>query len=68
MKKTEAISNFLNWNSPFSDYWSMQLAWEIYKDNLNREGTITMKQFNNWDNPCTPETFKRFNKRFKGEF
>ena len=23
---------------------------------------------NKWDNPCTPETFKRFNQKFTGNF
>lgn len=30
------------------------------------KGTITSRQFHIWGNPCTPETFKRFNKKFKG--
>jgi hypothetical protein len=48
----------------WSDYWSMQQDWEFYKDNLCREGTITSRQAHDvWLNPCTPETFDRWQKR-----
>lgn len=65
----EAVKCFVNYNDPFSDYWSMQLKWEMYVDTLCRSGAITIKQSNKWGNPCTPETFKRFNNKFyKGDF
>lgn len=65
----QAVKHFVDYNEPFSDYWSMQQEWGFYVDTLCREGTITIKQSNKWTNPCTPETFKRFNKKlYKGDF
>ena len=66
MNKPQAIAYFCEVNKPFNDYWAMQLAWSCFVDGLERDGYISMKQQANWDNPCTPETFKRFNKKFKG--
>lgn len=67
MTKKQAIDSFLE-NKPFGDYWEMQLAWACYIDGLNRDGEITDRQRNTWDNPCTPKTFKRFNRKFKGGY
>ena len=39
----------------------MQQAWEAFKDGLTRDGEITQRQSDNWGNPCTPETFERWN-------
>ncbi len=64
MTKAEAVKYFLESNKPFHDYWSMQLAWSQFVDDLEMSDAISMKQQANWDNPCTPETFKRFNKKF----
>ena len=66
MTKPQAVKLFTDYNKPFHDYWTMQLAWSCFVDGLERDGHISMKQQANWDNPCTPETFKRFNKKFKG--
>lgn len=33
------------------DYYAVQLDWECYKDSLCRDGTITMHQYETWDNP-----------------
>lgn len=61
-----AVKLFVKENEPFSDYWAMQLQWSTWTDLLCKQGTITSRQFHIWGNPCTPETFKRFNKKFKG--
>lgn len=66
MTKKEVIRDFLECNKPFSDYWAMQETWSCIVDCLKKDGEITEKQFNTWGNPCTPETFKTFNKKFKG--
>lgn len=47
----------------WSDYWAMQQDWEFYKDSLCRDGVITQKQADSWSNPCTPDTFDRWQKR-----
>lgn len=47
----------------WSDYWAMQQDWEFYKDSLCRDGVITQKQADSWSNPCTPDTFARWQKR-----
>lgn len=47
----------------WSDYWAMQQDWEFYKDSLCRDGRITQRQADSWGNPCTPETFNRWQKR-----
>lgn len=46
----------------WSDYYEMQQDWESYKDGLERDGVISEKTRSTWGNPCTPETFKRWNK------
>lgn len=33
------------------DYWTAQLAWSNYVDNLRKDGFITEKQWNNWGTP-----------------
>lgn len=47
----------------WSDYWAMQQDWEFYKDSLCRDGVITQKQADSWSNPCTPDTFDRWQRR-----
>lgn len=47
----------------WSDYWAMQQDWEMFKDGLCRDGRITQRQADSWGNPCTPETFNRWQKR-----
>lgn len=66
MTKPQAIAYFCEVNKPFNDYWAMQLAWTQFVDDLEMSDAISMKQQASWGNPCTPETFKRFNKKFKG--
>lgn len=66
MTKPQAIAYFCEVNKPFIDYWAMQLAWSQFVDDLEMSDAISMKQQANWVNPCTPETFKRFNKKFRG--
>lgn len=66
MTKAEAVKYFTESNKPFFDYSSMQLAWTQFVDDLKMSDVITDKQRDNWGNPCTPQTFKRFNKKFKG--
>ena len=46
----------------WTDYYEMQQDWESYKDGLERDGMISEKTRSTWGNPCTPETFKRWNK------
>lgn len=36
-----------------ADYWTAQLEWAIYTDNLCKEGLITEKQWNTWQTPFT---------------
>ena len=62
----EAVTDFVNIHNRFSDYWFMQECWECYKDSLARDNRITERQRYNWDNPCTPETFKRWNNKWYG--
>ena len=59
---------FLQSMKPFYDYWNMQLAWTQFVDDLKMSDVITDKQRDNWGNPCRPETFKRFNQKFTGNF
>ena len=33
------------------DYWTGQLAWSDYVDNLNRDMVITDRQRNRWETP-----------------
>lgn len=57
----QAVQDFKaagQWN----DYYEMQQDWESYKDGLERDGLISEKTRSTWGNPCTPETFKRWNK------
>lgn len=67
MTKKQALNLFTEIHKPFNDYWAMQLRWEGFTDFLCADGRVTEKQRSTWGNPCTPETFKNFNKKFKGE-
>ena len=61
-----AIRDFVNLSSRFSDYWSMQFAWSCYVDGLAKDKQITEKQYSTWSNPCTPETFERWSNKWYG--
>lgn len=61
----EAVKGFIENNEPFNNYWALQLSWSAFTDSLARDNQITEKQRCNWGNPCTPENFKRFNKKFQ---
>ena len=58
-----AVDTFKEESGRFNDYWEMQQAWEAFKDGLARDGEITQRQSDNWGNPCTPETFARWNSK-----
>ena len=66
MTKKQAIDYFAEKFEPFSDYWAMQIVWSDFVDNLYMDDAITAKQRDTWCNPCTPETFRKFNSRFNG--
>lgn len=66
MNKKQTIQYFLSNFPPFSDYWSMQLQWSVVVDNLIKDKEVNPNRAEKWGNPCTPETFKSFNKKFKG--
>lgn len=68
MTKQQATNYFLEVNNPFCDYYAMQLAWQLYIDDLCMSDAITQRQRENWTNPCTPRGFKKFNKKFTGGF
>lgn len=61
----QGVDSFLAYapEGGWSDYWAMQQDWEAFKDGLCRDGKITQKQADSWGNPCTPETFDRWQKR-----
>lgn len=64
MKKSDAIKDFISFAEyGFNDYYEMQQAWTFFTDGLARDGEITVRQFENWGNPCKPETFKKWHKR-----
>lgn len=57
----QAVQDFKaagQWN----DYYEMQQDWESYKDGLERDGVISEKTRSTWGNPCTLESFKKWNK------
>lgn len=62
-----AVNAFRGESGRFNDYWEMQQAWEAFKDGLARNGEITQRQSDNWGNPCTPETFARWNGKEESE-
>lgn len=66
LKKIDVIKNFVKDHDRFSDYWSMQFAWQVYIDTLCKCHAITQRQYETWGNPCTPETFKRWSNRWYG--
>lgn len=61
----QGVDSFLAYapEGGWSDYWAMQQDWEAFKDGLCRDGQITQKQADSWGNPCTPDTFDRWQKR-----
>ena len=62
----KAVETFASIHNGFSDYWSMQFAWSCFTDGLCKDRVITQKQWQNWGNPCTPDTFKRWNNKWYG--
>ena len=61
----QAVDSFID-SAPsggWGDYWEMQQDWAAYIDGLCRDGSITQRQYDNFSNPCTPETFDRWQKR-----
>ena len=44
----------------WGDYWEMQQDWTAYVDSLERDGEVDYEEAKNWDNPCTPQTFKEW--------
>ena len=62
----EAEKDFVENHFRFTDYWQMQLSWSIYTDYLAKNNRITERQRCNWDNPCTPQTFKSWSKKWYG--
>ena len=62
----KAVEDFVNIYNRFSDYWQMQLCWASYVTALRCNNIITEHQCQNWGNPCTPETFKRWCNKWYG--
>lgn len=65
MTNKQALADFIEIGQPagWSDYWAMQLDWAAFVDGMARDGRITQKQADSWGNPCTPETFDRWQRR-----
>lgn len=61
----QAVDSFIECapSGGWGDYWEMQQDWAAYIDGLCRDGSITQRQYDNFSNPCTPETFDRWQKR-----
>lgn len=59
MSFQEAVRDFKQ-QGPWNDYYEMQLDWTVYIDGLADDGIITKKQRDNWGNPCTPSSFKKW--------
>lgn len=66
MNKKQTIQYFLDNFPPFSDFWSMQFQWTVVVDDLIKDKEVNPNRAKNWGNSCIPETFKKFNQRFKG--
>jgi hypothetical protein len=62
MTRKQAVDLFTQIYPPFNDYWELQLQWTVFLDEID----ITEKQRSFWINPCTPKTFKNFNRKFRG--
>ena len=62
----KAVEDFVSRSNGFNNYGEMQLSWSAFTDSLARDKQITEKQRCNWGNPCTPETFKRWNNKWYG--
>lgn len=67
MTKKEAIKQFeeiyLDLYIREVDYWTAQLTWTEFVDNLNRNGEITDKQRDNWTTPFPYGKHLKPNKR-----
>ena len=65
MTKQQAIKDFVSFALPngWGDYWAMQVDWSAFIDGLCKDGAITQRQFDRWGNPCTPESFDRWQRR-----
>lgn len=57
MTKEQAVREFKDYYADLYirkvDYWTAQLAWSEYVDNLCRCGRITQRQYDTWSNPFT---------------
>jgi len=60
MSYEQALNEFTSTGKPWGDYWSMQSDWMAYIDSLEKDGLVDYEESKNWDNPCTPETFKEW--------
>ena len=58
MSYQDALVGFTSMGKPWGDYWEMQQDWTAYVDSLERDGEVDYEEAKNWDNPCTPQTFK----------
>lgn len=64
MTKANALKSFVSLSEGgFNDYYEMQQSWAFFTDGLCRDGEITVKQFENWGNPCSVEGFAKWHKR-----
>ncbi len=60
MSYQDALVGFTSMGKPWGDYWEMQQDWAAYVDSLERDGDVDYEEAKNWDNPCTPQTFKEW--------
>ena len=60
MSYEQVLRDFTSEGKPWGDYWSMQQDWAAYVDGLEKDGLVDYEESKNWDNPCTPETFKEW--------
>lgn len=55
MTKKQAVKEFkslyIELYINHADYWTAQLAWSIYVDDLCKSGTITQRQYDTWTTP-----------------
>ena len=52
MRYEQAVSEFKSLlNNGEYDYWTIQLMWTEFVDELCKGGRITQKQFDNWSTP-----------------
>lgn len=52
MRYEQAVAKFKSLlNNGEYDYWTIQLMWTEFVDDLCKSGEITQKQFDNWSTP-----------------